>query len=431
MTPRSHLPSLLKNLRAAAGSPLLQAGLLLTATNGLVGLLGYVYQVLMGRLLAPGDFALFSALLALVMVVGAPLNAMVMLVARRVAALNAVDRGQSVARLYWKTHAWLAGAALLFFGGLEACMPWALESVKSTDAVAIWLFGGSVLLGALGLINSGFLQGLERFRWLGGMGVAGAVSKIAISVGLVVLCGGGARGALGGVLLSAFVVWLAGAWGLRRDIFPFRGTEPEEDERMHLRGVSSVVVASVAFAAMTQLDMVLVNRYFDSGLAAQYAAASVLGKAVLYLPGGLVLALLPIVAARKARKQSSGSMLGQALLITFLLCGAAAVCYAVGGRWLVGLLYGERYPEAGGLLASYGFAILPMALVMVAEHFLIAQGRVVFAWLFVLIAPMQVAAIHFWHPNLQAVIGIIGLCGTVLAVTGCGILLWESRRNRS
>jgi hypothetical protein len=71
-----------------------------------------------------------------------------------------------------------------------------------------------------------------------------------------------------------------------------------------------------------------------------------------------------------------------------------------------------------------------MALVMVAEHFLIAQGRVVFAWLFVLIAPLQVAAIHAWHPNLQAVIGIMGLCGTVLAVAGCGILLWESRRKR-
>jgi O-antigen/teichoic acid export membrane protein len=151
---------------------------------------------------------------------------------------------------------------------------------------------------------------------------------------------------------------------------------------------------------------------------------------VLYLPGGLVLALLPIVAARQARKQSSGTMLGQALLITFLLCGAAAICYAACGRWLIGLLYGDKYPEAGGLLASYGFAILPMALVMVAEHFLIAQGRVVFAWLFVLIAPLQVAAIHAWHPNLQAVIGIMGLCGTVLAVAGCGILLWESRRKR-
>jgi hypothetical protein len=71
-----------------------------------------------------------------------------------------------------------------------------------------------------------------------------------------------------------------------------------------------------------------------------------------------------------------------------------------------------------------------MAMVMVAEHFLIAQGRVVFAWLFVLIAPLQVAAIHAWHPDLQAVIGIMGLCGTVLAVAGGGILLWESRRNR-
>jgi|694.fasta_scaffold33011_3 O-antigen/teichoic acid export membrane protein len=413
-----------------ANSPLLQAGLLLSVTNGLVGLLGYVYQVLMGRLLAPGDFALFSTLMALVMVVGAPLGAMVMLLARRVASLNAVCRRQSVARLYWKTHAWLAGAAVLFCLAFQSCMPWALESVKSSDAVAMWLFGGSVVLGAVGLVNSGFLQGLERFRWLGGMGVAGAASKIAISVGLVTLCGGGVRGALGGVLASTLLVWGAGTWALRRDMLPQAAAEPEEDDRMDLRGVPAVVVASVAFAAMTQLDMVLVNRYFDSGLAAQYAAASVLGKAVLYLPGGLVLALLPIVAARQARKQSSGTMLGQALLITFLLCGAAAICYAACGRWLIGLLYGDKYPEAGGLLASYGFAILPMALVMVAEHFLIAQGRVVFAWLFVLIAPLQVAAIHAWHPNLQAVIGIMGLCGTVLAVAGCGILLWESRRKR-
>ena len=413
-----------------AASPLLQAGLLLTVTNGLTGLLGYVYQVLMGRFLVPGDFALFSTMMALIMVVGAPLGAMVILLARRVAALNAVHRGQSVARLYWRVHAWLAVAAVLFCLGLQAGTSWALASLKSTDAVALWLFAGAVVLGAMGLVNTGFLQGLERFRWLGGVGVIAAISKIVISVVLVVSCGGGARGALGGVLLSALLVLVATAWGVRHDVLPLRGGDGTDDDRLQLRGVVPVVVAGVAFAAMTQLDMVLVNRYFDSQQASQYAAASALGKAVLYLPGGLVLALLPIVAARQARSQASGSVLGQALLVTFLLCGAAAVGYAVCGRWLVSLCYGDRYPEAGGLLAAYGFAILPMALVMVAEHFLIAQGRVVFAWLFLLVAPLQVAAIHVWHPSLQAVIGIVGAGGAALAVAGGGILLWESLRDR-
>lgn len=417
-------------LQAIANSPLLKAGLLMTVMNVLAGGLGYVYQVLMARLLSPGDFVLFSALMSLIMVAGAPLGAMVMLVARRVAALTANRRPQSVSRLYWKLHRWLAVAGLLFCVGLYACMPWALAAVKSTDAVAVWLFAGAVVSGALALVNSGFLQGLERFRWLGGVGMVGAISRIAMSAGLILLCRSGARGALGGVLLSSLLVWLAGAWGLRRDVAALGGHEAPEGDQMNLRGVSSVMTSSVAFAVMTQLDMVLVNRYFDGGAASEYAAAAVLGKAVLYLPGGLVLALLPIVAARQARKQASGAELKQALLVTCVLCGVAAVAYAVWGNWLVRVLYGGRYADAGGLLASYGFAMLPMALVMVAEHFLIAQGRVLFAWLFVLLAPIQVATIHFWHPSLQAVIATIGLFGTLLAAAGCGILMHESRSGR-
>jgi hypothetical protein len=66
-----------------------------------------------------------------------------------------------------------------------------------------------------------------------------------------------------------------------------------------------------------------------------------------------------------------------------------------------------------------------MALVMVAEHFLIAQGRVLFAWLFLAVAPLQLLVIHLWHPDLRSVILVIGAGGAVMAILGYGVLLRE------
>jgi O-antigen/teichoic acid export membrane protein len=70
------------------------------------------------------------------------------------------------------------------------------------------------------------------------------------------------------------------------------------------------------------------------------------------------------------------------------------VSYWLFGEWLIDRLYGRAYAGASVLLRWYGFAILPMALVMVAEYFLIAKGRVLFAWVFLGMAPLQVLAIH-------------------------------------
>ena len=68
-------------------SRLLRSGLWMSLAGVVGGGLGYVFQVLMGRLLSPADFALFSAVMALGMFAASPLSALTMLVARQVASL--------------------------------------------------------------------------------------------------------------------------------------------------------------------------------------------------------------------------------------------------------------------------------------------------------------------------------------------------------
>ncbi|MGZ3744081.1 MAG: hypothetical protein ACXVBQ_09485, partial [Pseudobdellovibrionaceae bacterium] len=169
----------------------------------------------------------------------------------------------------------------------------------------------------------------------------------------------------------------------------------------------------------------LVNCYFPAHEAGLYAAASVLGKAVMYLPGGIALALYPMVAENHARNENSAHLLLQSLGLATVLSATGAAVYFIFGDWMIQLLYGERYREAVEILRYYGFAILPMTVVMIVEHFLIAKGRVMFAYLFIIIAPLQLMAVYLYHETLLMIVGIMAIFGVLLVFVGVG-LLWRS-----
>jgi O-antigen/teichoic acid export membrane protein len=287
------------------------------------------------------------------------------------------------------------------------------------------LLGILLFLNFLPIINNAFLQGLQRFAWLSTSSAVAILFKIVLAATLV-WWGYGLAGALGGIILTAVATWLITYGAIRRPLRQGRD-QPYRSEHLSFKGALPVLAANAAFAAMTQLDMVVVNHYFSAHDAGLYAAASVLGKAVLYLPGGIAMALFPMVAENNARDESSAHLLLQAVGLTALLCTVGALAYFVLGEWIIVLFYGEGYRGAGPILRYFGFAILPMALVLVAEHFLIAKGRVLFAYLFVVIAPLQLTAIYLWHPTLQAVLVVMGVSGLLLSLIGYG-LLWRSFR---
>ena len=56
-------------------------------------------------------------------------------------------------------------------------------------------------------------------------------------------------------------------------------------------------LANTFFGVMTQADVILVKHHFPPGEAGLYASASIMGKAVMYLPTAIIMALFPMVAA--------------------------------------------------------------------------------------------------------------------------------------
>lgn len=397
---------------------LVGVGLFLTVANVMAGGLGYVFQVLMGRMLTPGEFALFSAIMSVAAILTSPIAAVFMVISRNITQLFASGCTSFILRTYKR----FTNICLLSAGGL-IFVSFVFENqitlyINNSNKIHIILLSLIMASAALGMLNNAYLQATQDFNWLAGMSVTTVLLKIIVATFLVAI-GLGVSGALTGAVIST-----AGAYLVVNRFIKLKYRSSQVENHPNLVQVTDfsrllpVLIATISVAAMTQLDVVLVNNFFDLETAGQYAAAAILGKAVLYLPGGLVLALFPMVAEAQAKDNKVVGYVLTASALTFFLCGAAAFFYWEFGDFIVHTLYGEKYSGVGEILKYYGLIMLPMALLVVAEYFLMALGKVVYAWLSLFFAPIQIILIYFYHDDVYEVMLIVGTCGLLLLLSG-------------
>ena len=397
-------------------SQFLSIGIFLTAANILTGLFGYAYQILMGRMLAPVDFALLSTLMALYVILISTLGGIQMYTSRRVTQLAAAFQFSNLDRFFKKN----IYSAILFLILLMGFSYFFIEDIvrllrAPTDSVIIFL----ALLGIAPfiIVNTAFYQGLQKFNWLVGAALLTVLLKIALST-VFVYNGLEVNGAIGGILLSGLLVFIAGLFLITRAIKNNNENFIQITSKESNKLIISSVIANIGFIVSTQLDMVLVDHFFTREQAGWYAAASVFGKAVFYLPGGIVTALFPIVVANDIKSSGSKHVVKEAILLTAVMCGSMAFIYLAFGFTIVKIFYGVSYLESAELLRWYGFAMLPMALVMIIEHYLIAKGRLLFSWIFMGALPLEFIAIYQWHEELWMILANMSAFGFALMLVG-------------
>ena len=406
------------------------AGGWLTVSGLLAGICGYAFQILMGCLLEKETFSLFSALNALTMVLASPLAAFVMLIARRVASLQAIGHNATVVAMYRYWHIRLVLISVMLACVVALGMPVIQTFVKTSDRSVIWLFFGIVVGNAFVLMNAGFFQGLHAFGWLGSLSILPVTFKILLSYMLIAFLDLGVWGALSGMLFASVVTWMSGMMRLLQLFSKVEQRETVEPFGFQWSETVPVICASGSFTLLSQLDIPLANYFFEPDLAGSYSAAAVLGKAVLYIPGGLVMALFPMVAANIRTHSSNKALLYQSFFLTLLLCSAAALMYMLMSDFFIGLFFHEQFPEAAEILRFYGFAMVPLALVLVLKNYAIASGYVFFSWILMGFAFIMTVTFPLLNPNPENLVLLMATCATLCGVVGCSIYLAPQRSQR-
>ena len=370
---------------------------------------GYLYSVACIRYLGPTAYGDIAALLALGALVAVPLGSLQIVVAREVAHVGSDD---AAARLLRRITLRLTLIALgLFAVALVLVDP--IQSLLRVETKAAVVAGLSAIVFAIiaaGLF--GILQGTLRFTAFGAMYAIGGISRLALVVPALLL-GFGVVGAL-------VVNTTAGALAVALSAFALRGLwrrhNPTTDVHFDRREVTVMVAGSLAFASLTNADIILAAYFFPGDTAGVYAAAALVGKAVLFLPSAIVTVLLPKAAVRMAAGLSPHKILLASAAVTLAITLAATAVLALVPESLLVWAFGGDFREATGLLAWFGLAMTAAALVNVYLSVYFAERDARFPLLVLAAAVAQVVAVCLWHPNPRSIVLVTLACATTVLV---------------
>ena len=390
-----------------AGRTAASGGIAVAAGTTVANVLSYGLSLAGARLLAPEQYGVFVALLAVSLVASVPALALQAVVAVRIVrAAGARSRAAAEA-----VGLGLAAAGTMLVVGVLAAPVLDRFLSLGGSATALWVAVAVAATTALAALQ-GIAQGRKDFHRLAVILIVYAAARVAGGiVGLLVHddVTGSLAGVAAGVLGATALAWLL--VGRPR---PARGGWR----------VTELLVAGQALAGLyllTNLDPVLARHYLPPAGAGLYGAGAVLAKAAFFLPQAVVLVLLPQLAAapRPGRALWTGVavLAGLGALMTGVtrLAGGLAVT-AVGG---------SAYRELAGpawMFVAVGSALGIVQLLLYAQLAMDRAHATIAVWVVVAAEAVLIATVA--HHSLTQIVGAalaVALTATVLG------LAWTAR----
>ncbi|WP_445256710.1 lipopolysaccharide biosynthesis protein [Nocardioides aurantiacus] len=331
-----------------------RGGSVIAVAMAIMNVTTYGYTILAARLLGPGSYGAFAAVMGLLLVLGVLQLGLQTTGARRIAAhpesVGEVER--ALLRVAVGTAAVLAVLCLVLSPVIDRLLN--LDSVPTAVLVALTVLP-MTLMGA----QAGILQGERRWRALAALYLAAGVSRLAVG-GALLAWRPTETVAVLAVLLAFFAPVAVGWWALRRSL-PHRRRHAtgHHDERSILRETFRNSHALLAFFALSNADVIVARDVLGDHQSGLYAGGLILVKAVLFLPQFVVIVAFPSMSDQQDRWSALVRSVGLVL--------ALGVVSTLGAWVLSGLALvfvgGPEYAEIRGQL--WLFAILGTVLSVV------------------------------------------------------------------
>ena len=380
---------------------------------GLIGaFLNYIYQLAMGWLLTPEDYGIVISLLSLLVIFSVFSSVINNTVTRFVSKESAYNKWGRVNYL-WKfflKRAFILGLAI--FVVLALLTPVISRFLNiGNNWYPITLFFSFVLTFAIHA-NLGTLRGLQRFLHLGITGTLLAFLKLAIAAALVYM---GFR--VIGALLSFAV---AGAIGFFVSRYFLRASSTAGNEKVEVSGLHSYAglafLALLAFAVLTNVDIILAKHYLSAVDAGNYSAISVMGKAALFIPGGIAIAMFPKTSQLFEVSGDHRSLLRKAILLTLLLASGVVIIYWLFPQFIVNTLFLGKYPTAVPYLFKYALAMAFFAISSLLMFYFLSLNRTKVAYFLIGAMLLELCLIILFHSSIVQIVNIVLLSGAVCLV---------------
>lgn len=396
------------------------------AATTVANVFAYGYQVVMARLLQPGDYAILTALFGVLILESLSAQVIQSATARLAAQYRA--RGEEPA-LHVFVRRWTR--RILLIAGVPSVLLAAaaplLGPALSLPTPTVVLLGVALFVSVPLTFTGGLLQGLGRFGWFGWYFIVQAVVRLAIGVALVI-AGFGVIGAFVGGLSALFA-------GLALSMVPlaplFRASRGAvhtvELGRSETRFFLLASVIMLAYAALTNIDAIASRALLPVAEAGAYAGSITMAKVVLFAPIAIGFILLERTARAHAKGEDTDRALFAAIGFVLATSGAVTVAYLLAPAFFTRIVVGDQYPLTALLVGPYALAALLNAVLSLWIAHFIGRGEMRVGLLLAAGVAAEVGLIAAMPKDAATLVRVVLTVAVATQLAAVATFSWERR----
>lgn len=388
---------------------LLGGSIILVVTFGIFNFLNYFYHLGMLRLLTVSEYGVLATLLSLIYIASIFTESMQTVLAKYAATEH--DKGKTkniFMRSLRKAVAVGLGLFVIFLIGAYPLsillkIPFLLLAVTGVIVFAIFLTA----------VGRGILQGRQQFKTLGMTMVLEGVVKLILGIAFVYI-GWNVYGAIIGATLSVIAAFIYILYVLRPIL---NATEVHAQTPRIYRESLPVFIITFTILVFYNLDILMAKIVFDNETAGLYAITAIIAKTIFFATQPISKAMFPMTANQGKWRQKS-NVFRTALAILVGCIALALIAFYSIPQIIIFLFTGKSLPEVQAVLIYAAIAASLIALTNLVVLYRLSQGRISYAWIFILFVVVEAVLLYTFSANLMQFV--------LALMTSAAIFLWGS-----
>ncbi|MBL7560203.1 oligosaccharide flippase family protein [Olleya sp. YSTF-M6] len=382
----------------------------------------YLYNLILGRVLGPAQFADAAVLITFLLVLSFVAMTFQLVTAKFSVIFENETFANFVAKIY--KHATIVG---LGFGALIIIFAKQLQIVFNTSSSSMFtIFGIGVPLYFLMSVNRGVFQGKKEFKFLSITYQAEMLSRLVITLGLIFLFN------MQSSVVIAIGILISFGFGL----IPFKFKNLKFKNILAIDATQSKQVRSffiiTAFYELTQIiinnsDILLVKHYFDSYDAGLYASLALIGRIVYFIAWMFVMLLLPTVVQLKKEGKATAPILFKYVGYIAGIATVIVIGCALFPKTAITILFGDSYLAMAPLLWKYALATGLFAISNIFAYYYLSLDRYIPVVISGVFGMLQMGLVIFFHDSLEQVVHMQIIAMSLLLVIQISFFVFDSK----
>lgn len=359
----------------------------------------YLYNLILGRVLGPAQFADAAVLITFLLVLSFAAMTFQLVTAKFSVLFENEVFKSFISKVY--KNALLVG---IIMGILIVVFATQLQNIFNTSSSNMFVvFGCGVPLYFLMSVNRGVFQGKKAFKSLSITYQSEMLSRLIITLGLILIFDIKSSVVIAVGILASFV------FGLMP--FKFPSIIPKKAlvlSETNAKDIRSFFIIT-AFYELTQIiinnsDILLVKHYFESYEAGLYASLALIGRIVYFIAWMFVMLLLPtVVELKKEGKETAPTLFKYVGYIAAISISIIIVCLSF-PETIITLLFGDSYTAMAPLLWKYAIATSMFAISNIFAYYYLSLDKYIPVVISGFFGMLQMGLVIFYHDSLEQVV---------------------------